>query len=253
VGAATDLGIVVANTPEPLAEEVSDHSAALLLDCARGVAIEHSNVRRGKWRTDTSLSSSMRMRGKTLGLIGFGRVARRLVEKLAGFKLKYLACDPYVDSAIVQKLGVELVSMEELLTRSDFVSIHTQLTAETHQLLGEKELRMMKSHAILINTARGAIVDQKALHEALSLGWIARAGLDVLEQEPPAADDPLLQLDNVVLTPHIAAASGELMDALYTAGLQVTIELLNGGLPASVVNPEVDPWWMSAQRGVGEK
>lgn len=244
VAAATDHGIVVVNTPDPLAEEVSDHAAALLLDCARHIATQNSKVKQGFWRTETLLPSMWRMRGKTLGLVGLGRIARLLVEKLGGFKLKYLAYDPYVDPEIAEELDVELVSLEELLTESDFVSIHTQLTAETRHLLGERELRMMKSHAILINTARGGIVDQEALYKALTQGWMARAGLDVLEQEPPSAGDPLLQLENVVLTPHTAAASSELMGALYEAGLQVTIELLNGKRPASVVNPEVQPWWM---------
>ena len=246
IAAATARGIVVINTPDPLAEEVSDHTAALLLDCARRVARHDRVVRQGGWRSGT-LPSMQRVRGKTLGFVGFGRIARALAHKLSGFDLRYLACDPYLDPDVAKEWNVTLVGLDGLLAEADFVSLHAQLTDETYHLLGERELRLMQPHAILINTARGGVVDQVALYKALTQGWIAGAGLDVLEQEPPSADDPLLQLENVVVTPHMAACSDDLMGALYEAGCQVALELLQGGWPASVVNSQVQPWWATSE------
>jgi D-3-phosphoglycerate dehydrogenase len=244
VTAATAHGILVINTPDPLAEEVADHTAALLLDCVRQTTLHDRLVKRGGWRSDP-LPPMRRLRGKTLGFIGFGRIARVVAEKLRGFKLTYLAYDPYLDPGVAEEWGAEAVGLDEALARADFVSLHTQLTDRTYHLVGERELRLMQPHAILVNTARGGIVDQAALHTALAEGWIAGAGLDVLEHEPPSADDPLLQLENVVVTPHMAAWSDELMGALYKAGCHVAISLLKGQWPQYPVNPEVQPWWQS--------
>ena len=246
VPAATARGIVVVNTPEALVEEVSDHAAALLLDCIRHISYQDRLVRQGQWRSST-MPSMPRLRGKTLGLIGLGRIARALMEKLSGFNLTFVAYDPYIDPAMANSRGARLVPLAELLREADFVSLHLPLTEETRHLLGEQELRLMKPQAILINTARGAIVDELALYRALTQGWIAGAGLDVLEQEPPAPDNPLLRLENVVLTPHTAASSDELMEAMYRAGLQVTKDLLDDRLPPSVINPEVRPWWATKE------
>lgn len=246
VAAATAHGIVVINTPDPLAEEVSDHAAALLLVCVRQITRLDRTVKQGYWRSDT-LPSMRRMRGKTLSFVGFGRIARALAEKLGGFELRYLAYDPYLDPNVAQERGVKLLSLDEVLSQADFVSLHTQLTDETFHVIGERELKLMQPHAILINTARGSIVDQAALHRALAEGWIAGAGLDVLEQEPPSEDDPLLRLQNVVVTPHVAASSDDLMGALYGAGCQVTIQLLEGKWPATIVNPQARPWWVTAE------
>jgi D-3-phosphoglycerate dehydrogenase len=188
-----------------------------------------------------------RLQGKILGFIGFGRIARAVAEKLSGFKLTYLAYDPYLDPGLAEEWGVEPVGLDEVLARADFVSLHTQLTDETYHLVGERELKLMQPHAILVNTARGGIVDQTALYTALAEGWIAGAGLDVLEHEPPAAGDPLLRQENVILTPHMAAWSDELMGALYQAACQVTTSLLKGEWPADPVNPEVQPWWQNRE------
>jgi phosphoglycerate dehydrogenase-like enzyme len=137
------------------------------------------------------------------------------------------------------------VDLDELLARADFVSMHAQLTPETQQMIGERELGLMQQHSIFVNTARGGLVDQKALYRALTEGWIAGAGLDVLEQEPPDAKEPLFHLENVVVTPHVASWSDELMGALFSAGCQVAGELSRGQLPTTVVNPQVKPWWAS--------
>ncbi len=244
---ATAYGIVVVNTPEALVEEVSDHAAALLLDCIRRISYQDRLVRQGQWRSPT-MPSVPRIRGKTLGLIGLGRIARALMEKLSGFKLTFLAYDPYIDPAMANSRGARSVTLDELLREADFVSLHLPLTEETRHLLGERELHLMKHQAILINTARGAIVDELALYRALTQGWIAGAGLDVLEQEPPAPDNPFLQLQNVVLTPHTAASSDELMEAMYRAGCQVTKDLLDGRRPSAIINPEVRPWWATEEK-----
>jgi D-3-phosphoglycerate dehydrogenase / 2-oxoglutarate reductase len=240
--AATEHGIMVVNTPNPLAEEVSEHTAALLLDCIRRITFYNSLVKQGGWRPDV-LPPMRRIRGKTLGFIGFGRIARSLAAKLSGFKLRYLAYDPYLDPNTAREASAELVDLDELLARADFVSMHAQLTPETQQMIGERELRLMQQHSIFVNTARGGLVDQKALYRALTEGWIAGAGLDVLVLEPPGANESLLQLENVVLTPHVASWSDELMGALFSAGCQVAIELSSGQWPATVVNPQVKPWW----------
>jgi D-3-phosphoglycerate dehydrogenase / 2-oxoglutarate reductase len=242
--AATERGMMVVNTPDPLAEEVSEHTAALLLDCIRRITYYNSLVKQRGWRPDI-LPPMRRIQGKTLGFIGFGRIARSLAAKLSGFGLHYLAYDPYLDPQKAREASTELVNLDELLARADFVSLHAQLTPETHHMIGEREFRLMQRHTTFVNTARGGLVDQKALYRALTEGWIAGAGLDVLELEPPDANEPLLQLENVVFTPHVASWSDELMGALFSAGCQVAAELSHGQWPATVVNPKVEPWWGS--------
>jgi D-3-phosphoglycerate dehydrogenase / 2-oxoglutarate reductase len=242
VSEATKRGIMVVNTPDVIAEEVSDHAAALLLGCVRRISFFEQGVRNGHWRPDR-MPSVQRMRGMTLGFVGFGRIAQALARKLAGFQLNYLAYDPYLNVEVAKQLGVKVVSLDELFKESDFISLHAQLTDETYHMLGAREFNLMKHHAILVNTARGGIVDQTALYQALIEGRIGGAGLDVLEQEPPTLGLPLLELDNVVITPHSAAHSDTLMDELCKAGFQTAVDLLAGKGASSVVNPEVHPWW----------
>lgn len=243
VSAATAHGILVLNTPEALAEEVSDHTAALLLSCVRRIANQDHQMRKGQWRSISPVSVP-RLKGKTLGLIGFGRIAQMLANKLKGFNLVYLVFDPYIESQLAKEHGARLVSLDELLRESDFVSVHVPLSKETHHLISEREFALMKPQAVFINTARGAVVDQGALELALREGRIAAAGLDVFEQEPLPDDDPLIGLDNITLTPHTAALSDQVMDSLYRAGAEVTFELLRGNMPGSVLNPEV---WKSGK------
>ena len=242
IAAATARGILVANTPDALAGEVAEHAVALVLACVRRIPAQHQLVKQGRWDL-RAVATQQRVRGKTLGLVGCGRIARELVKLLAGFGLTCLAYDPFVGSDVVSQLGIKLVGLDELLKEADIVSLHVPLTEATRHLLGERELRLMKPHAVVINTARGAVVDQVALHKALSEGWIAGAGLDVLDPEPPSPGEPLLQLENVVLTPHSSAFSYEVRDAMYKAGCQAAIDVLQGRWPSSVVNPDVQPWW----------
>lgn len=244
VGAATARGIVVVNTPEALASEVAEHALALMLCCRHRLAEQDVLVKKGLWEQRT-VTDTQRVRGKTLGLIGFGRIAQALVKLSSGLSLSYLAVDPGVDQRRFDDLGVARVNLEQLLEESSIVSIHVPLTDATYHLIGEEELRLMKPSALLINTARGAVVDQAALCRALSESWIAGAGLDVTDPEPPSADDPLLQFRNVIFTPHSAAFSYETRDAMYRAGCKKAIDLLAGRLPLPLVNPDVNPWWLS--------
>ena len=177
--------------------------------------------------------------GQTLGLIGFGRIARLVARKASALDLKTIACDPAVDKPVMAEQGVEKVGRDELLDRSDFVSVHVPLLETSRHLIGERELRRMRPRAVLINTSRGAVIDQQALVRALTQGWIAAAGLDVLETEPPEPNDPLLFLDNVVLTPHIAGYSDIFRDAFWAHSVKTLIALAENGRPIWVVNREV--------------
>ncbi len=247
IAAATDHGILVVNTPGALAEEVAEHALALLLACVRRLTLQDRLVRKGRWDS-RAMATEQRVRRKILGLVGLGRIARALLEQTSGLNLTYLAHDPYIDPSLADQWRVKLVSLDELLAQADIVSLHVPLTETTHHLIGERELRSMKRHAILINTARGAILDQKALHLALSEGWIAGAGLDVLDPEPPSPDEPLLQLENVILSPHSAAFSYEIRDAMYKAGYKAALDILDKNWPTSVVNPGVQTWWTPGEK-----
>jgi D-3-phosphoglycerate dehydrogenase len=242
VGAATERGILVANTPGALADAVSDHAIGLLFAVLRQIVVQDRAVRKGIW--DRHLAwPRWHLRGRTLGLIGFGHIARLVARKLQGFELNTLAYDPLVDPQVMAGQGVRGASLDELLREADFVSLHCPLTKDTFHLLDEARLRSMKPEAILINTARGPLVDERALVQALKEGWLAAAGLDVLEEEPPAAGHPLVQLDNVVLTPHIAAYSDDYLDSCWRWSVETVLALARGRWPASCVNPDVKPRW----------
>jgi len=236
VAAATERGILVCNVPDYCAEEVSDHAISLLLGAARHLARQDRSIRSGQW--DRTLAKpAQRLRGRTLGLLGFGRTARGVALKVRGFQFNLLAHDPYIDQEVFQTYGVKPVDLVELLRSSDFLSVHVPLMESTYHLLGAKELAMMPQGAVLVNTARGPVVDQRALTIALCEGPLAAAGLDVLEWEPPESDDPLLKLDNVILTPHTAGYSEQSVADLYRLACQTAVEVLEGRLPSTVVNP----------------
>jgi D-3-phosphoglycerate dehydrogenase len=242
VEAATRLGIVVANTPEATMHQVAEHAIGLLLAVIRQIAAQDRLVRRGTWDRYRAWPD-WHLVGQTLGLIGFGRIGQLVARKAAGFELKTIAFDPVVTAEVMKQHGVDKVSLEELLARSDYVSIHVPLSEQTQHLIGEPQLRTMKPRAVLINTARGAIVEQQALVRALTSGWIAAAGLDVLETEPPEQDDPLVHLDNVVLTPHIAGYSDTFRDLFWSHSVQTLIAIAEHGMPSWIVNTDVAPWW----------
>ncbi len=231
---AARRGIVVANTPAALSDGVSDHLIALLFAVMRRVAELDRAVRLGRWGQVPARPLNG-VRGRTLGLIGFGHVAREIVRKLSGFEMKVLAHDPYVAPETMAAHGVRAAHLEELLAEADYLSLHCPLTAETRHLLGEQELRRMKPTAVLLNTARGAVIDERALVRALREAWIAAAGLDVLEHEPPAPDDPLLGLPNVVLTPHAAGQSADGMEARWRLSVETLLTLAHPAKAGPIV------------------
>jgi D-3-phosphoglycerate dehydrogenase len=240
VDAATRLGILVANSPLFCIEEVSDQAAMLLLACARRLPQQLAAARRHGWSRPPAVEAMgavERLRGQTLGFVGFGKIARLTAEKLAGFGLRYLAHDPYLTRDAVRPWNVELVSLDELCRRADFVTMHALLNAETRAMFGAAQFRAMKPTAYFVNTSRGGTVDEAALILALREGWIAGAALDVLEQEPPHPDNPLLTLPNVLLTPHTAGhGEGSMADNRRQSVDQV-VRFLGGRWPSSLVNP----------------
>jgi D-3-phosphoglycerate dehydrogenase len=245
VDEATRLGIIVANTPEAAMHQVAEHAIGLLFAVIRQIAVGDRQIRGGIWDRHRAWPG-WHLCGQTLGLIGFGRIARLVARKMRAMELAIVACDPAVDQPVMEEHGVDKVDLDELLARSDYVSIHAPLSERTTHLLGERELRLMRRRAVLINTARGAIIDQRALYRALSEGWIAGAGLDVLENEPPPVDDPLLGLENVVLTPHIAGYSDLFPENFWEHSTQALLEISRTGRPIWVVNTDVRPWWCDA-------
>jgi D-3-phosphoglycerate dehydrogenase len=245
IDAATARGIVVATTPDANVEAVSDHAVGLLLTAIRQIARQDRAVRAGIWDRHVAWPG-WHMRGSVVGLVGFGRIARAVADKLHGFGAQLCAFDPYVEPELLSRRNVRSVTLEDLLATSDFVSLHCPLTPRTRHLLDESALRRMKPTAVLVNTARGAIIDQQALIRALREGWIAAAALDVLEDEPPAANAEILTLDNVVLTPHIAAYSDTYLDESWRLSVDSAIAFAGGRWPRSYVNPTVTPRWSLA-------
>jgi D-3-phosphoglycerate dehydrogenase len=242
VEAATQLGIIVANTPDVAADAVSDHAIGLLFAALRQIAVQDRAIRTGVWDRYRAWPH-WHLRGRTLGLVGFGRIAQFLVRKLSGFEMTALAYDPLVSAETLAKHRVRAAGLEEVLSRSDVVSVHCPLTPQTRHLIDERALRRMKPTAVLINTARGPVLDERALVRALSEGWIAAAGLDVLEQEPPDPANPLLRLDNVVLTPHIAGYSDEYLESSWRSSVDTVLALAKGRWPRAYVNRPDKPRW----------
>ncbi len=233
--AATEKGIVVTNVPDYCVDEVSDHALALLLACARRIAFLDRRVRTGRWNAKDA-APAYRLRGQVLGLVGFGKIPKLLASKAAVLGLQCIGFDPFIDAATFAKLGVRKVDFETLLREADFVSIHTPLTSETRGLFGETALRAMKPTAYLINTARGPLVNENALARALTEGWIAGAALDVLETEPPTQGHPLLGLDNLILTPHVAFYSEASLQELQRKAAEEVASVLSGQSPRYPVN-----------------
>jgi len=239
VAAATARGIPVTNIPDTFIEEVADHAMMLLLSSFRRLVVQDRMVREGRWREGRPALSQPRLLGQTLGFIAFGHVARQVAVRAKPFGFRMLAYDPYIEELTMSPYGVEPVTLEELLKNSDFVSMHAPATEDAKRMLTEKHFRMMKPSALFINTGRGATVDEPALIKALQQGWIAGAGLDVLETEPPDPGNPLLKMDNVILTPHVASASGRFDPARRRRVGQEIALVLKGQWPRSCVNPAV--------------
>lgn len=243
VDAATDNNVIVVNIPDFCIEEVSDHAIALLLACARQVAWMDRETKRGRKWTELQviLTALPPPYKQTLGLVGCGNIGRMTAKKAQCLGFKTIGYDPYVDKAIAAASGIALVGLPELLRNSDYVSIHALLNKETRHLIGEKELRQMKPTAYLINTARGAVVDEQTLIKALDKKWLAGAALDVFEKEPIDPQNPLLKMDNVILTPHCAGSSSAALLRLKLSVAHEAMRVLTGKWPKSVVNKGVKP------------
>ncbi|MCK5008614.1 MAG: C-terminal binding protein [Spirochaetales bacterium] len=239
VGAATDKLIPVCNTPAYCTDEVANHAITLLLALARKIHLILPKSRDAVW--DYKYTKPIfNFKDKTLGIVGLGRVGRALVPKAKGFGMKVCAYDPYVEDDIYALLEVERkYEFDELLGDSDYISIHTPLTPETFHPIGAAALGKMKKHAIIVNTARGPIIDEAALCEALDRGSIGAAGIDVLETEPPAANNPLLSKENALVSPHVAWYSEESFEADMIDGMDELERVLRGQRPRFIVNPEI--------------
>jgi len=235
--AASERGIIVANVHDYCIEEVSTQTIGFIIDLNRHTVRLNKHVRAGKWGSaPVPVGAPRRLKGQTLGIIGLGNIGRMAAQKAGGLGLKLLAYDPYAAPESLAGMDVELVGLEQLLRRSDYVSIHCPLVEETRKLIGAAQLAMMQPDAYLINMARGPIVDQAALYDALVNHRIAGAGLDVLEYEPPAPDEPLLKLENVIITPHTSSWSRESLIQLRRGTAQNVVDVLQDRLPRSVVN-----------------
>jgi len=238
--AATEAGITVVHVPDYCLDEVSTHALSLLLACVRNVPLHDRRVKSGTWDWQEG-APLRRIRGRTLGLAGFGGIARRLASKLRAFGLEVVAYDPYVKATEMDHFGVEKVGFEELLDRLDYLSIHVPLYDVSEGMFSTEEFERMSDDAVVINTARGPVVDQRALQEALEAGEISRAGLDVLESEPPDPDDPLLAREDVVVSPHTAWYSEESRRDLSRGVASDVAAVINGEAPTNPVDPEL-PW-----------
>jgi D-3-phosphoglycerate dehydrogenase / 2-oxoglutarate reductase len=240
VAAATARGIPVTNVPDTFIEEVADHAMMLILATFRRLTTMDKFVRSGRWREGRPLLSQFpRLMGQTLGFVSFGHVARAVSVRAKAFGVHMLAYDPYIEELVMTQYGVEPVGLTELLQRADILSMHAPATPDAYHLLTEDHFRLMKPEAIFINTGRGPTVDEPALIKALKEGWIAAAGLDVFEQEPLDPHNPLIQLDNVILTPHVASASARMdPERRRRVGHEIAL-VLTGRWPRSCVNPSV--------------
>ncbi len=235
--AATKFNIMVVNVPDYCSEEVATHTLALLLSLNRKIMTFDSSVKKGIWNPLIA-DPVYQLKGKYLGIVGFGKNGQALAKKIRPFKMKVIAYDPLVSSTIMDKYGVKKVNYEYLFQQSHYISLHCPLNESTHHLINNKTIAMMRDGIFLINTSRGAIIDQIALYRALKKGKIAGAALDVLENEPPKAND-ILTMDNIIYTPHVSWHSEE-SEALLRkkAALEVKRVLL-GKNPINIINKEV--------------
>lgn len=239
VPAATARGIVVMNAPDGNTITTAEHTIALLVALARNVPQASSSVKAAKWERKKFVGAELQ--GKTLGIIGLGRIGRAVAARARGFGMKIVAHDPFLPLESATDLDIESAAMNEVLARADFLTIHTPLTGETRGIIGREAFAKMKTGARLINCARGGLVDEAALCEAINAGRIAGAALDVFEQEPPPADHPLLALEQVIVTPHLGASTTEAQEGVaLTVAEQMRDFLLTGALRGAVNLPAID-------------
>lgn len=234
---AAELGITVTYVPDYCVHEVSDHAMALLLALVRKIPFSNALVQGGRWEMP-AVVPIRRLRDRTLGLVGFGNIPRALVPKARAFGIRVIAFDPYVPRETMDAESVEGVSFDQLLEMADYISIHAPLMPETERLFNAEAFAKMKPEALLVNTARGPLIDEKALVDALDAGKIGGAALDVVASEPLAKDSPLLGRDNLILSPHTAFYSVEALDELQTKAASDVARVLSGEEPVYPVKPQ---------------
>jgi phosphoglycerate dehydrogenase-like enzyme len=236
--ACTRNDVAVFNAPMALNHSTASAALMFLLVLAKKLPQQERVVRQGRWDLQAKVMGG-ELQGRTLGIVGLGRSGRELVRLVAPFQMRILAYSPHADSGEAARMGVRLAPLDEVLREADFLSLHCRLTPQTRGLIGAAELARMKPSAYFVNVARGELVDQAALAEALRSGRLAGAGVDVFAHEPPPADEPLLHLDNVVLTPHWAASTADVWRATARAMIDGMLRAATGRVPADVVNPAV--------------
>ncbi len=239
VDTATELGMAVIYVPDYCVDEVSDHVMALLLTWNRRVALFDNSVKSEGWGSVPLTMRMMRLRGKTIGIIGFGRIGQAVAQKALAFGMRALASDPVFTPRTAALRGARHVDTDTLLRESDFVTLHAPLNPHTRNMIGERELGLMKPDSFLVNCARGGLIDEDALHSALTGGGIAGAGLDVMADNHPANDHPLLSLDNIIITPHVAFFSQEATLELEQRAAREVACVLTGRMPDNLVNTAV--------------
>ncbi len=240
IRAATEKGIVVVNTPNANATSVAEHTLTAIGALAKRVVVYDHAIRHGRWELRNSYGA-IDLDGKILGLVGVGRIGSMVARRAAAaYNMRAIAFDPYVTPEKAREMGVALcAAMDDVFRQADVVSLHTPLTPETRGFVDAARLRMMKPSAFLINFSRGEVIDEKALYDALKTGVIAGAAIDVYDPEPPLNDNPLFELDNIILSPHSAALTGECVIRMATGAAEGVVDVLTGRRPQFVVNPEV--------------
>jgi len=235
IKAATENNVVVMNIPSATTTSVAEHTITLILACSKNLIQIHQSTIKGEWRIG---GFGVELRNKNLGVIGFGRIGQEVVKIMKGFQMILLVYDPFVKEKEIKKFGGKKVDLDTLLKESDFITIHTPLTKETENLIDKEKLKLLKPSAILVNTARGEIIDEKALYNALNDGNLRCAGLDVFRKEPVDEKNPLLKLENIVLSPHMAVQTSEGVAALMRQNGEQVEKALNN-VYENVVNKEV--------------
>jgi D-3-phosphoglycerate dehydrogenase len=237
VPSATARGIAVANTPDGNTIATAEHAFGLMLALARHIPQAHASMQAGKW--DRKSFMGVELRGKTLGIIGFGRIGRAIARRALAFEMTVIASDPYISPQIASELGVALVSLDTLYTRADFITLHSLITDETRGMINQDSLAKMKKGVRIINAARGALINDADLAEAVKSGQVAGVALDVYEPEPPPAGHPLVNLPGVIHTPHLAASTDDAQVAVAVEAAQLVVNALLKGEYKNVVNPAV--------------
>lgn len=235
VPTATSRGVVVMNTPDGNTISTAEHTFGLMLALARHIPQGHASMREGKW--DRKSFTGVELRNKTLGVVGFGRIGRALARRALAFDMRVVAYDPYVTTDYASGLGVTLVTLDELFAQSDFISLHTLLTDDTRNLIGRANIAKMKKGVRIVNAARGALINDADLAEAIKSGQVAGAALDVYATEPPPADHPLIGLPGVIHTPHLAASTDDAQITVAVEAAQLIVDALIHADYKNVVNP----------------